>query len=324
MMKKDLTELLNLRYPIIAGAMAWISDAILVSAVCNAGGSGVLTSVSDSTIAFKAEIAKCKNLTDKAFGCNIPLNSSRIDEIIDVIIDGKPAYVTLGAGNPVPHIEKFHDAGIMVFAIVPSLRLGKRLSEAGADAIIIEGMESGGHIGTLTTMALLTNVVPEIKNIPVIAAGGIVDGRGIAAALLMGADGVQLGSRFLLANECAVHPNYKKKIIESVDTDIVEIGYGRNSATRCIRNNFTERYTKLDLSGAPKEELDKLAAGTSRMALREGDVVNGAVQVGQSVIPLKKTQSIAEIMEELLDETNSVLASASNIKFYSSLRNHKL
>ncbi len=314
-MGKSLTDLLNIQYPIIQGGMGWISDARLVSAVCNAGGTGVLAGAGHDGESIRAEIHKTKSLTDKPFGANIPLNFAKTSELVEAICRGKPAFVTLGAGNPIPYIEKFHHAGIMVFTVVPSAKLAKRVETAGVDAIIVEGMESGGHIGTLTTMALLTNVAPLIKNVPLIAAGGIVDGRGIAAALLMGADGVQMGSRFLLTNECAVHPNCKQMIINAVDTDIVVTGYSRGSATRCLKNNFTDQYLKLEIAGAPKEELDRLATGTSRLAHREGDIVNGAVQVGQSILPLDAILPVSAVLEKLIAETRAVLASAKDILF---------
>lgn len=301
-----LTELLKIRYPIIQGAMAWISDSNLVSAVANAGATGVIACGGRSTDWVKGEIKKTKELTDKPFGVNIMLMAPNKDEIIDVVCQEKVDFVTLGAGNPLPYFEKLHDAGIKVIPVVPNTKLARRVEKAGADAVIIEGMEAGGHIGKLTTMALMTNVIPQVS-IPVIAAGGFVDGRGIAAALLMGAQGVQMGSRFLLTDECSLHPKAKKRIIESQDIDSVITGYTRGHGVRGIRNSFTDKYLELEMQGAPDEVLSELSKGTNRLAAIDGDIENGLVQVGQSLSLLNEIKPVKTVVEDLIREAEITL-----------------
>ena len=215
-MAKSITEVLGIKYPIIQGGMAWISDAKLAAAVSNAGGAGIISCGGRTTEYVREEIRKAKQLTDKPFGVNVMLMAPNKDEIVDVICEEKPAFVTLGAGNPVPYFAKLKEAGIKVIPVIPNVKLAKRVAAAGADAMVAEGMEAGGHIGVLTTMALMTQVIPEIKDIPVVMAGGFGDGRGLAAAMLMGAGGVQMGTRFLVAEECSVHENMKQKLIEAV------------------------------------------------------------------------------------------------------------
>jgi enoyl-[acyl-carrier protein] reductase II len=307
-----LTTLLGIKYPIIQGGMAWVSEANLTAAVSNAGGAGIISTGGRTTDWVREEIRKTKTLTTSPFGVNVMLMAPNKDEVADVICEEKVAFVTLGAGNPVPMFEKFHKAGIKVIPVVPSVKLAKRVEAAGADAIVIEGMEAGGHIGTLTTMALLTNVIPEIK-IPVISAGGIVDGRGMAAALLMGAAGVQMGSRFLLAEECTVHPNAKKQIIAAEDTDSVVTGYSRGHGVRGLKSKFTDKFLELERSGAPDEELNTLATGTNKLAAVNGDVENGLVQVGQSLSRLKDIKSSKQIIDEVIAEAVSLLSNAANL-----------
>ena len=203
-----LTELLGIQYPILQGAMAWISDAGLAAAVSNAGGAGIISTGGRKTAYTQAEIRRCRTLTQKPFGVNVMLMAPNKDEIVDVICTEKPAFVTLGAGNPVPYFEKLHAAGIKVIPVVPNVKLAKRVEEKGADAIVVEGMEAGGHIGSIATMPLMTQVIPAVS-LPVVMAGGFADGRGLAAALVMGASGVQMGTRFLVAEECPVHQNMK-------------------------------------------------------------------------------------------------------------------
>jgi len=222
------------------------------------------------------------------------------------------AFVTLGAGNPVPHFPKFAAAGIKKLPVVPNVRLAKRVEDSGADAVIIEGMEAGGHIGVLTTMALMTQVIPEV-NIPVVAAGGFADGRGLAAALVMGAAGIQMGTRFLVAEECPVHPKFKQKLIEAKDTDTVVTGLSTGHAVRGIKNSFTERFIALEWKGTPVEELDRLATGTNRLAAVEGDVENGMVQAGQSLLPLKRIEPVQDIIERIITEAKEALVRAQSL-----------
>ena len=314
-MATRLTELLGIKYPIIQGAMAWISDATLASAVSNAGGAGIVSLGGRTTEYTRDEICRCRTLTDKPFGVNVMLMASNKDEIVDVICEEKPAFVTLGAGNPVPYFEKLHAAGIKVIPVVPNAKLAKRVEEKGADAIIVEGQEAGGHIGSIATMPLMTQVIPEV-GLPVIMAGGFADGRGLAAALIMGAAGVQIGTRFLVAEECPVHENMKKKLIEAVDTDSIVTGLTIGGAVRGIRNKFSEEFVADEFAGkATKEELIKRATGTNKLAAVDGDVVNGMMQAGQSLIPLKKIEPAATIICRIIEEAKSALESAASIEF---------
>ena len=311
-MKTKLTELLGIQYPIIQGTMAWVSEANLTAAVSNAGGAGVIATGGRTTEWTREEIRKTKTLTDKPFGVNVMLMAPNRDEIVKVICEEKVAFVTLGAGNPVVYFDVLHQAGIKVIPVIPSLKLAKRVEAAGADAIIIEGMEAGGHIGSLTTMALMTNVIPEVS-LPVIAAGGIVDGRGMAAALLMGAAGVQMGSRFLLTNECGLHPNAKARILAATDTESVATGVSRGHAVRGLKNKFTDKFLALEVQGAPQAELDTLATGTNRLAAVDGDVENGLVQVGQSLVPLKEVKPVRDVIQGIITEAGDKLANAAKI-----------
>lgn len=309
-----ICDVLGIKYPIIQGGMAWISDAVMAAAVSNAGGAGIISCGGRTTDYVREEIRKCKTLTDKPFGVNIMLMAPNKEEILQVICEEKPAFVTLGAGNPVPFIEPLHNAGIKVVPVVPNVKLAKRIEANKADAIVVEGMEAGGHIGVLTTMALMTQVIPEV-NIPVVMAGGFADGRGLAAAMLMGAAGVQIGTRFLVAEECPVHDNMKQKLIEAVDTDTIVTGQTIKSAVRGIKNKFSEEYQALEFSGkATREELIEKATGTNKLAAVEGDVENGMMQAGQSLTPLKKVEPMADIIENIMAEARETLAKASAIK----------
>ena len=313
-MAKSICEDLGIKYPIIQGGMAWISDAVMAASVSNAGGAGIISCGGRTTEYVRDEIRKCKTLTDKPFGVNVMLMAPNKDEIVEVICQEKPDFVTLGAGNPVPYVEPLHNAGIKVIPVVPNVKLAKRLEANNADAIVVEGMEAGGHIGVLTTMALMTQVIPEV-NIPVVMAGGFADGRGLAAALLMGAAGVQIGTRFLVAEECPVHANMKQKLIEAVDTDTIVTGQTIKSAVRGIKNKFSEEYQALEFSGkATKEELLKKATGTNKLAAVDGDTENGMMQAGQSLTPLKKVEPMADIIESMMAEARKALEDAARIK----------
>ena len=308
-MKTKLTELLGIRYPIIQGAMAWISESTLVSAVANAGATGVIATGGQSSEWIHEQIRKTKELTDHPFGVNLMLQAPNKDEVLEIICEEKVAFATIGAGNPVPYFEPLHRAGVKAIPVVPSVKLAKRVQEKSADALVIEGFEAGGHDGMQTTMALMTNVIPEI-DIPVIVAGSIVDGRGMAAALLMGADGVQMGSRFLLAEECQVHQNSKDAIIAATDTDSVITGFTRNNNVRGLRSAFTDEYLRLEREGAADDVLTALSRGTNRLAAVDGDTVNGVVQVGQGLNRLTKIQPAKEIVDEIIHEMTERLQNA--------------
>jgi len=305
-MKTKLTELLNIKYPIFQGAMAWVSEANLASAVSNAGGAGIIAAGGREVSWVEEEIDKAKSLTDKPFGVNVVLMDDNKDEKIDVICKKKVNFVTLGAGNPVPYIEKFHKAGIKVIPVVPNLRLAKRVEEKGADALVIEGMEAGGHIGKISSLSLMTQVIPEIS-IPVIAAGGFVDGRGLAAALAMGAAGVQMGTRFYASEECTAHINAKNVIVDAQDTDTEITGYLRGHAVRGIRNKMTERYIQLEKENAPYEQLHDLIVGTNKKASIEGDVDWGYVEAGQSLTVIKSIESCETIIQRIVKEAEESL-----------------
>ncbi|MDU1056582.1 MAG: nitronate monooxygenase [Negativicoccus succinicivorans] len=311
-MKTKLTELLGIRYPIIQGAMAWISESTLVSAVANAGATGVIATGGQSSKWIHEQIRKTKELTDHPFGVNLMLQAPNKDEVLEIICEEKVAFATIGAGNPVPYFEPLHRAGVKAIPVVPSVKLAKRVQEKGADALVIEGFEAGGHDGMQTTMALMTNVIPEI-DIPIIVAGSIVDGRGMAAALLMGADGVQMGSRFLLAEECQVHQNSKDAIIAATDTDSVITGFTRNNNVRGLRSAFTDEYLRLEREGAADDVLTALSRGTNRLAAVDGDTVNGVVQVGQGLNRLTKIQPAKEIVDEIIHEMTERLQNASQL-----------
>ena len=237
---------------------------------------------------------KAKSLTDKPFGVNVMLMAPNIAEIIAMLCEEKVAFVTLGAGNPVPHIPAFHAAGIKVIPVVPNVKLAKRIEAAGADAMVIEGMEAGGHIGKQTTMALMENVLPQIKSVPVLVAGGISDGRALAAALLMGAA--------------------KEAIVKATDTDSVATGYSRNLGVRCLSNAFTDAYTAREIAGAPKEELMAMGTGTNRRGLVEGDVTNGTVMCGQSLNVLNDILPCKDVMERIIAEAKEAIANVQKIE----------
>jgi enoyl-[acyl-carrier protein] reductase II len=316
MISTRMTNILGIKYPIMMGAMAWTTEAELVAAVCNAGATGVLAAGGRSEDWAREQIRKTKTLTAKPFGINIPLSMTAArDPLIDAIIDEGISYVSLGAGDPRPLIGRFHDAGIKVICIVPSTKLAKRMEAAGSDLIVIEGMESGGTIGNLTTLALLSNVIPEVS-LPVVAAGGICDGRAMAAALIMGAAGVQMGSRFLLATECKTHPDNKQRIIAAVDTDTVTTGWSRGMGMRGLRSPFSDKYLAMERAGASREALNEFATGCSRKVAEQGigpDGMNGIVQVGESLGPLKQTQAAATIIEEVMAKAEELLLHAPHL-----------
>lgn len=295
-----ITELLNIKYPIIQGGMAWIADASLAVGVSEAGGLGIISGVGPTEVV-RAQIRKAKELTDKPFGVNIMLMQDNADEIARLVCDEKVLVVTTGAGSPGKYIEMWKSHGIKVIPVVPSVAIAKRMEKFGADAVIAEGMESGGHIGQTTTMSLVPQVVDAV-NIPVIAAGGIGDGRGIAASFMLGAVGVQMGTRFLVSNECNVHKNYKEKVLKAKDIETEVTGNSTSHPVRVLRNKLTREYIKLEKSNSNSEKLESLTRGALRKAVIEGDTENGSVMAGQIAGLVKKEQSCKEIIEELMTE----------------------
>ena len=305
-LKTKLTKLLNIKYPILQGAMAWVSEANLAAAVSNAGGAGIIGTGGRDVSWIKEQIDIARTLTDKPFGVNVILQDKDKDEKIDLICHEKVSFVTMGAGNPVPYIEKLKLAGIKAIPVVPNTKLAKRVEDNGADALIIEGMEAGGHIGTLTSLALMTQVIPEIK-IPVIAAGGFSEGRGLAAALVMGASGIQSGTRFYASKECVAHINAKNAIVEAGEMGTEITGYLVNHSIRSLKNKMTDRYIELEKENAPYEQLHDLRAGKSKSAPVEGDVEWGLVQAGQSLSVIKSIKSCEEIINDMIREAEEAI-----------------
>lgn len=295
-----ITELLNIKYPIIQGGMAWIADASLAVGVSEAGGLGIISGVGPTEVV-RAQIRKAKELTDKPFGVNVMLMQDNADEIAHLVCDEKVPVVTTGAGSPGKYIEMWKSHGIKVIPVVPSVAIAKRMEKFGADAVIAEGMESGGHIGQTTTMSLVPQVVDAV-NISVIAAGGIGDGRGIAASFMLGAVGVQMGTRFLVSNECNVHKNYKEKVLKAKDIETEVTGTSTSHPVRVLRNKLTREYIKIEKSNSNSEKLESLTRGALRKAVIEGDTENGSVMAGQIAGLVKKEQSCKEIIEELMTE----------------------
>lgn len=305
MIKTRLCELLNIEFPVFQGGMAWIADADLASAVSNAGGLGIIAAGNAPADIVRNEIRKAKSLTDKPFGVNIMLLSPYAEEIAKVVCEEKVAVVTTGAGNPGKYMEMWKESGIKVIPVVPSVALAKRMERSGADAVIAEGHESGGHIGELTTMALVPQVVDAVS-IPVVAAGGIADGRGLLAALSLGAVGVQMGTRFLVAKECNVHQNYKNKVLSAKDIDSVITGLSTGHPVRSIRNKFTRELLTIEKQGLAPEVFEQKAAGSLKRAAIDGDIDFGSIMAGQISGLVKEEQTCKEIIEEIIEEAINV------------------
>lgn len=305
-MKNEICELLGIKYPIIQGGMAWIAEHNLAAAVSNAGGLGIVAAGNAPVEYVRDEIRKAKELTDKPFGVNIMLLSPSAPEIAKMVAQEKVAAVTTGAGNPAGYFKMWKEAGIKVMPVVASVALAKMMERRGADAVIAEGMESGGHIGETTTMSLVPQVVDAV-DIPVIAAGGIGDGRGIAAAMMLGANAVQMGTRFLVANECIVHNNYKERVLGAKDIDSVVTGRTTGHPVRSVRNEMTKNYLQKEKEGASFEELEMLTLGSLKRAVIDGDVKSGTVMAGQIAGLVSKTQSCKEMIDELVSQANKVM-----------------
>ena len=306
MIKTSICELLNIEYPIIQGGMAWISDADLAAAVSEAGGLGVIAGGNAPRVHVEAQIKKIKTLTTKPYALNVMLLSPFADEIIQLAIDEQVPIVITGAGSPGKYMEALKAANIKVVPVVASVALARRMEDLGADAIVAEGTEAGGHIGELTTMALTPQVIDSVK-IPVITAGGIADGRGAAAAFMLGADGIQVGTRFLVAHECNVHENYKKLVIDAKDTSSVVSGRSTGHPVRVLKNKLYRQFAALEKQNAPAEEIDALGSGALRKAVVEGDVVYGSVMAGQVAGLIDKEQSVTEIINEIFTECEMIM-----------------
>jgi len=295
-----ICRMLNIKYPVFQGGMAWLGTAELAAAVSNAGGLGIIGAGHMPPDVLRAEIQKAKAGTDKPFGVNIMLMSPFVKEVMQVVVDERVAVVTTGAGNPGEYIPALKEIGTKVIPVVASVALAKRLVRTGVDAVIAEGMESGGHVGEVTTMALVPQIIDAV-DVPVIAAGGIGDSRGIAAAFAMGAKAVQMGSRFVLSKECIAHENYKNMVLKARDRSTVVTGMATGHPARVLQNKLSRIYLDRERNGAPVEELEKLGIGTLRMAAREGDVEMGSVMIGQISGMLKDIKSCEEIIQELVN-----------------------
>ena len=305
-MKTRITEILGIEYPIIQGGMAWVATYELAAAVSEAGGLGIIGAGGAPASFVREQIQKAKALTDKPFGVNIMLMNPEADAIAQVVVDEGVKVVTTGAGNPAKYMEMWKAAGVRVIPVVASVALAKLMERGGADAVVAEGTESGGHIGSTTTMALVPQVVDAVS-IPVIAAGGIADGRGFAAAFMLGAEGVQIGTRFVVAKECIVHEKYKAMLIKAKDIDSAVTGMSTGHPVRSIRNKMTKEYLKLEKDGAELMELEKLTLGSLRKAVVEGDVVNGTIMAGQIAGLVKKEQPCKEIIDEIMSQGMELL-----------------
>ncbi len=306
-MKTTVCELLGIEYPLFQGGMAWVADASLAAAASNGGGLGIIAAMNANADWLRNEIKTVRTLTNKPFGVNIMLMSPFADEVAQAVIDERVPVVTTGAGLPTKYMQAWLEAGIKVIPVVPSVAIAKLVARAGACAVIAEGGESGGHVGELTTMALVPQVCDAV-DIPVIAAGGIADGRGVAAAFMLGARGVQVGTRFLVAKECTIHQNYKDKIIEAKDIDTATAGKRLGHPVRALRNAFLREFIRREYdSSVSNEELEAYGTGALRLAAREGDVKNGSVMAGQSSGLVKKEQPAAEIIAEMMCEAEALL-----------------
>lgn len=303
-----ICEILNIKYPVIQGGMAWVADASLAGAVSNAGGLGIIAAGNAPKEAIKEQIRKCREITDKPFGVNIMLMSPFADDMIDLVIEEKVEVITTGAGNPAKYMDRLKEAGIKVIPVVPTVALAQRMEKVGASAVVAEGTEAGGHIGELTTMVLVPQVADAVS-IPVIAAGGVADGRGMAASFALGAEGVQIGTRFICSDECTVHENYKELVLKAKDRDAIVTGRPTGHPVRTLKNKLAKEYLRLEKEGAPVEELEKLGAGALRMATIEGDKAKGSFMAGQSAAMVNDIKPCSKIIEDILKEAKEIMPS---------------
>ena len=309
MIKSAICELLGIQYPVFQGGMAWIADGNLAAAVSNGGGLGIIAAGNAPGSYVREQIRIAKSKTDKPVGVNIMLMSPFADEVANVVVEEKVQVVTTGAGNPSKYMKQWKEAGIKVIPVVASVAMAKLMTRLGASALIAEGGESGGHVGELTTMVLVPQIC-DATTLPVIAAGGIADGRGVAAAFMLGACGVQMGTRFLSAFECSIHPTYKEKILKATDLCTMVTGKRLGHPVRSLRTQFARDYSKAEYGGMPDDELEALAVGKLRMAVQNGDNENGCFLSGQIAARVKKEQPAAEIVKEVMEEAEPILRRA--------------
>lgn len=305
-MKTRITQLLGIKYPVIQGGMAWVAEHHLAAAVSEAGGLGLLGGANAPGEVIREEIRKTRKLTDKPFGVNVMLMSPHAQDVARVVVEESVSVVTTGAGNPEKFMEEWKRAGIKVIPVVASVALAKRMERSGADGVVAEGYESGGHIGEATTMTLVPQVADAVS-IPVIAAGGIADGRGLAAALMLGAEAIQMGTRFVAAREAVVHENYKKRIIQAKDIDTAVTGRSHGHPIRCLRNRMTREYLQMEREGKPFEELEYLTLGALRRAVVEGEIQEGTVMAGQIAGLIDGEKTCREIVEEIVSDARVLL-----------------
>ena len=305
-MKTRITELLRIEYPIIQGGMAWVAEHRLAAAVSNAGGLGIIGAASAPPEVVREEIRKCKELTDRPFGVNIMLLNPNADEVAGIVVEEGVRVVTTGAGNPAKYMDLWKRADVKVLPVVASVAMAKLMERAGADGVVAEGMESGGHIGQTTTMALAPQVVDAVS-VPVVAAGGIADGRGLAAAFMLGAEAVQMGTRFVAAKESIVHENYKHQILKAKDIDSVITGTSTGHPVRSLRNHMTREYLQLEKENADFMELEKLTLGSLRKAVIDGDTVNGTLMAGQIAGLIREEKSCADIIQDIMRQAQQTV-----------------
>ncbi|MGN0656461.1 MAG: enoyl-[acyl-carrier-protein] reductase FabK [Ruminiclostridium sp.] len=305
-MKTEITELLGIKYPILQGGMAWVAESTLAAAVSNAGGAGIIAGGAAPIDYLREQIRRAKTLTAKPFGVNVMLLSPNADDLAQLVIDEGVAFVTTGAGNPGKYMEGWKNAGIKVIPVVPSVALAKRMERAGADAVIAEGTESGGHIGENTTMCLVPQVVDAVS-VPVIAAGGIADGRGIAASFMLGAKGVQVGTRFLASEECQIHENYKKLVVEAKDTDSLVTGRFTGHPCRNVKTKFAKKLLNFEKEGGTPEQFEEISAGSLRKAAVEGNLEEGSFMCGAIAGMIGEVKPCKDIIEEMFESAEKLL-----------------
>ncbi len=301
-----LCEILGTRYPVIQGGMAWVATAELAAAVSNGGGLGLIAAGGAPADIVREQIHKCRELTDKPFGVNVMLMNPFADDIMNMLMEEKPAVVATGAGNPAKYMEGLKAAGIKVLPVIASVAMAKKMEKLGADAIIAEGTEAGGHIGEITTMCLMPQIVDAVE-VPVVCAGGIADARAAVAAFALGAEGIQVGTRFICSEECIAHENYKQAVLKAKDRDAVVTGRSTGAPVRALKNQLTREYEKLEKANAPFEEIEALGVGGLRRAFREGDVKTGSLMAGQSAAMVNKIEPCADIVKSYFDEIDSIL-----------------
>ena len=307
MIQNELCDILEIEYPIIQGGMAWVATGELAAAVSQAGGLGVIGAGNAPADVVREEIKKVKERTDKPFGVNVMLLSPYVDEVVEVVVEEEVPVVTTGAGNPAKYLDDFKSVGAKVIPVVPSVGLARRMARYGVDAIIAEGNEAGGHIGRLNTMALVPQIADAI-DLPIIAAGGIGDGRGLVAALSLGAEGVQMGTRFVCAEECIAHDNYKEAIINAKDRDAVVTGRSTGHPVRNLKNKLTRQIQKLEKKDADKERIEELGIGRLRQAVIDGDVEEGSVMAGQVAGMVSEVEPAADIIDKITTQAEEILA----------------